>query len=55
LASVPKSGVSSIKPTRNSIEYEGALHVNKRIVVDLLKAAGIVHAKVESLGPVPAR
>lgn len=41
--------------TRNSIEYEGAVDVDKRLVVDLLKAAEIVRAKVESLGPVPAR
>jgi hypothetical protein len=39
---------------RNSIEYEGALGVNKQLVVDVLKAAEIVHAKVEGLGPVPA-
>ena len=39
---------------RNSIEYEGALHVDKRMIIDLLKAAEIVRAKVESLGPVPA-
>jgi len=38
---------------RNSIEYEGALDVDKRMVVDLLKAAGIVRSKVEALGPVP--
>jgi hypothetical protein len=39
--------------TRNSMEYEGALAVNRRLVVDVLKAAEIVRAGVEGLGPVP--
>jgi hypothetical protein len=39
---------------RNSIEYEGAVDVNKQMVVDLLKAAEVVRTKVEGLGPVPA-
>jgi hypothetical protein len=37
---------------RNSVEYEGALEVNKQMVVDLLKAAETVQAAVEKLGPV---
>ena len=40
--------------TRNSIEYEGAADVDKRLVIDLLKAAEIVRGKVEELGPVPS-
>jgi hypothetical protein len=40
--------------TRNSIEYEGAVDVDKQLVIDLLKAAETVRAKVENLGPVPA-
>jgi hypothetical protein len=39
--------------TRNSMEYEGALAVDKRLLADLLKATGIVLAKVEALGAVP--
>jgi hypothetical protein len=40
---------------RNSIEYEGAAHVDRQLVADLLKAAEIVRIKVETLGPVPTR
>jgi hypothetical protein len=36
------------------MEYEGALGLNKQLVADLLKAAEIVRAKIENLGPVPA-
>ena len=38
-----------------SMEYEGAFELDRQMVVDLLKAAGIVHAAVEKLGRVPAR
>jgi hypothetical protein len=37
---------------RNSVEYEGALEVNKQMVVDLLKAAETVRVAVEKLGAV---
>jgi hypothetical protein len=38
---------------RNAIEYEGALDVDKRMVIDLLKAVEMVRTRVEALGPVP--
>jgi hypothetical protein len=58
-ASALRSGAFSIKLTqpgaaRNSIEYEGAVDVDKRLVIDLLKAAEIVRGKVGELGPVPS-
>jgi hypothetical protein len=41
--------------TRNSVEYEGTLDLNRQMVVGLLKAADILRAAVERLGPVPTK
>lgn len=40
---------------RNSIEYEGAVDVNRQLVADLIDAAEIVCAAVKGLGPVAKR
>jgi hypothetical protein len=40
--------------TRNSMEYEGTVELDKHLVTALLRAAEIVCAKVEALGPVRA-
>lgn len=39
--------------TRNAVEYEGALEIDKQLVIDLLKATQIVQTAIERLGPLP--
>lgn len=40
---------------RNAVEYEGRADITRQIVIDLLKATGIVLGAVKRLGPLPAK
>ncbi|MBM3819896.1 MAG: hypothetical protein FJW14_12900 [Acidimicrobiia bacterium] len=47
--------LSKCHDLRNRTEYEGALDVDDRLVIDLIGACSKVAAKVKSLAPIPER